>query len=99
MRTTTLGLALAMLVLTGVAGAEAAKRCRRLCREQVAACVADARTRVVCTELRGRERRDCQRALHVEIRSCKSMRGTILSTCKTSPSTDTCSPSGAFLDG
>ena len=98
MRTELIGLALAMLVLTGVATADAAKRCRRLCRDQVSACVADARARIMCTDLRGHDRRDCQRTLHAAIRTCKSMRGPILSACKVSPSIDTCSPSGAFLD-
>ena len=99
MRTTILGLALAMTLLGGVTMADAAKRCRRLCRDQVRACVDSARARIVCSELRGGERRECQRSLHAEIRTCKSMRGPILSTCKASTSTDTCSPSGAFIDG
>jgi hypothetical protein len=98
MRSRLIGLVLAMLVLTGVGSAEAAKRCRRLCRDQVQACVADARARIVCADRRGHERRDCQRELHAAIRTCKSMRGPILAACKTSPSVDTCSPSGAFVD-
>jgi hypothetical protein len=99
MRTEILSLAMAMLLLAGVSGAEAAKRCRLLCREQVRACVADARARIVCTELRGHDRRDCQRTLHVDLKTCKSMRGPILSTCKASTVTDACSPSGAFVEG
>ena len=99
MRTEILGLAMAMLLATGVSGAEAAaKRCRLLCRDQVRACVTAARARIVCTELRGHERRDCQRTLHVELKTCKSMRGPILSACKASTVTDACSPSGAFLE-
>ena len=98
MRSRLIGLVLATLVLTGVGSAEAAKRCRRLCRDQVQACVADARARIVCADRRGHERRDCQRDLHAAIRTCKSMRGPILAACKTSPTVDTCSPSGAFVD-
>jgi hypothetical protein len=99
MQIATVALALAMLVLSGATGASAAKRCRLLCKEQVRACVADARARIVCTERHGHDRRDCQRELHVTIRACKSIRGPILSGCKTATSTDTCSPSGAFIDG
>ena len=98
MRTELIGLAMAMLMLAGVHGAEAAKRCRLLCRDQVRACVADARARTVCTALRGHDRRECQRSLHGEIRACKSNRGPILSACKTSVAADTCSPSGAFVE-
>jgi hypothetical protein len=94
----TIGLALAFLMLAGATGAVAAKRCRLLCRDQVRACVADARARIVCTDLRGHDRRDCHRELHAAIRTCKSNRGPILAACKTSTSTDTCSPSGAFID-
>ena len=98
MRTEFVGLAMAMVMLAGVQGAAAAKRCRLLCRDQVRACVADARARTVCTDLRGHDRRDCQRALHAAIRTCKSNRGPILSVCQTAVNTDTCSPSGAFVD-
>jgi hypothetical protein len=87
-----------MLFLGGITAAEAAKRCRKLCRDQVAACVAAAKTQYVCTGLKGTERRDCKRTLHAAIRECKSMRGAILSACKASTSTDSCSPSGAFLE-
>jgi hypothetical protein len=97
MHTGILGLAIAMVMLTGVYEAQA-KRCRRVCRDQVVACVADARARIVCTELVGTERRDCRRALHTAIRTCRSARGPILAACKASASVDTCSPSGAFLD-
>ena len=99
MRNELVGLALGMLVLTGVSGADAARRCRLLCRDQVRACVAEARARIVCTDRHGHERRDCQRDLHTALRTCKSVRGPILAACKTSASVDTCSPSGAFLDG
>ena len=99
MRSEIIGLALAMLVLGGAAGAAAAKRCRLLCRDQVRACVAEARTRIVCADRRGHERRDCQRELHLAIRTCKSMRGPILAACKASTNLDACSPSGAFIDG
>jgi hypothetical protein len=99
MRIEIVGLAMALLLLAGANLAEAAKRCRRLCRDQVRACVAEARTRGVCTDLRGSERRDCRRTLRAEVRTCKSMRGPILSGCKVSESVDTCSPSGAFVDG
>lgn len=98
MRHAIVPLVMAMLMLAGVGGAEAAKRCRLLCREQVRACVADARATIVCSALHGHERRDCQRGLHLAIRTCKSMRGSILSTCKASTSLETCSPSGAFVD-
>jgi hypothetical protein len=97
-RTNIVGLALTILVLAGATGAVAAKRCRLLCREQVRVCVADARARIVCTGLRGHDRRDCQRALHAAIRTCKSNRGPILAACKTSTSSDACSPSGAFVE-
>jgi hypothetical protein len=99
MRIEIVGLALALLLLAGTDGAEAAKRCRLLCRDQVRACVADARSRNVCTDLRGTERRVCRRTLRGEIRTCKSLHGPILAACKTSDRADTCSPSGAFLDG
>ena len=98
MRTITLSLALAMLMLGGITVAEAAKRCRKLCRDQVTACVTAAKTQYVCTGLKGPERRDCKRALHAAIRECKSMRGPILSSCKASTSPDTCSPSGSFVE-
>jgi hypothetical protein len=98
MRTQIIGLALAVLFTTGIGAAHAAKRCRLLCRDQVRACVTDARTNLVCTALRGPDRRDCQRQLHTALRTCKSMRGPILTACKTSTSTDTCSPSGAFVE-
>jgi hypothetical protein len=92
------GLTLLALIVAGASGADAAKRCRLLCREQIRACVTDARARIVCGALHGHERRDCQRELHRTIRTCKSMRGPILAACKASTSPDTCSPSGAFLD-
>lgn len=98
MRTTTLSLALAMLMLGSITVAEAAKRCRKLCRDQVTACVTDAKTRNVCTGLKGPERRDCKRTLHAAIRECKSMAGPILSLCKSSTNADSCSPSGAFVE-
>ncbi len=98
MRTNIVGLALAFLVIASATSAVAAKRCRLLCRDQVRACVADARARIVCTELHGHDRRDCQRSLHAAVRTCKAIRGPILAACKTSTSTDTCSPSGAFLE-
>jgi hypothetical protein len=98
MRTQLFVLAMAMLVLAGVHGAEAAKRCRRLCRDQVQACVAATRARIACTGRRGPDRRACNRDLHTALRACRSMRGPILSACKASASVDTCSPSGAFLD-
>ena len=99
MRTELVGLAMGMLLLAGGTGAEAAKRCRLLCRDQVRACVADARARIVCAPLHGHDRRDCQRTLHADIRTCKSFRGPILSACKESTMPDACSPSGAFVDG
>jgi hypothetical protein len=98
MRTTTLSLALAMLMLGGITFAEAAKRCRKLCRDQVTACITAAKSQYVCTGLKGPERRDCNRTLHAAIRECKSTRGPILSLCKASTSTDSCSPSGAFVE-
>ena len=98
MRMNFVGLALTVLVLVSATGAVAAKRCRLLCREQVRTCVADARARIVCTDLRGHDRRDCQRTLHAAVRTCKSNRGPILAACKTSASPDTCSPSGAFVE-
>ena len=98
MRTTTLSLALAMLVIGGVTAADAAKRCRRLCRDQVFACVADAKARIVCAGTKGHDRRDCMQTLHAAVRECKSMSGPILSLCKASTSTDACSPSGAFVE-
>ena len=98
MRTATLMLALAMLMLGGITFAEAAKRCRKLCRDQVTACITDAKARIVCAGLKGHDRRDCMRTLHAAVRECKSMRGPILSSCKASTSTDTCSPSGAFVE-
>ena len=98
MRTNIIGLALVVLMLAAATGAVVAKRCRLLCRDQVRACVTDARARIVCTDLRGHDRRDCHRALHVAIRTCKSNRGPILAACVTSTSMDTCSPSGAFID-
>lgn len=99
MRSAIVPVALAMFVLAGFAGAEAAKRCRLRCRDQVRACVADARARIACTDLHGHDRRDCQRELHAAVRTCKSMRGPILAACRVSTSIETCSPSGAFLDG
>jgi hypothetical protein len=99
MQIATVALAMSILVLSGATGASAAKRCRLLCREQVHACVDDARTQIVCTDRHGHDRRDCQRALHAAIRTCKSTRGPILAGCKTSTTADTCSPSGAFVDG
>jgi hypothetical protein len=98
MCTNIIGLALAFLMLAGATGAVAAKRCRLFCRDQVRACVADARARIVCTDLRGHDRRYCHRTLHAAIRTCKSNRGPILAACKTSTSTDACSPSGAFVE-
>ena len=98
MRTTTLSLVLAMLVIGSITAAEAAKRCRKLCRDQVTACVTAAKTQYVCTGLKGPERRDCKRTLHAAIRECKSMSGPILSLCKASTSPDSCSPSGAFVE-
>jgi len=98
MRTTTLSLALAMLMLAGITTAEAAKRCRRLCRDQVMACITDAKARIVCAGTKGHDRRDCMRTLHTAVRECKSMQGPILSLCKASTSTDSCSPSGAFVE-
>jgi hypothetical protein len=91
-------LAMATIMLAGVTGADAAKRCRRLCRDQVRACVDEARARIVCTALHGGDRRDCQRALHTALRTCKSMRGPVLSACKAATTSTACSPSGAFLD-
>jgi hypothetical protein len=98
MRMTTLSLALAMLMLASITTAEAAKRCRRLCRDQVRACVTDAKARIVCAGLKGHDRRDCMRTLHTAVRDCKSMQGPILSLCKASTSADSCSPSGAFVE-
>src|SRR5678816_2237906 len=79
MRTASLSLALAMLMLAGITTAEAAKRCRRLCRDQVRACVTDAKARIVCAGTKGHDRRDCMRTLHAAVRECKSMSGPILS--------------------
>ena len=93
------GLALALAILAGATHVEAAKRCRLLCRDQVRACVADARARIACTGLRGGDRRDCRRELNHAVRTCKSMRGPILSACTASTSVETCSPSGAFVEG
>ena len=98
MRTATLSLALAMLVMGSITAAEAAKSCRRLCRDQVTACVAGAKARIVCAGTKGHDRRDCMRTLHAAVRECKSMRGPILAACKVSTSTDACSPSGAFVE-
>ena len=98
MRMTTLSLALAMLVIGSITAAEAAKSCRRLCRDQVFACVADAKARIVCAGTKGHDRRDCMRTLHAAVRECKSMRGPILAACKVSTSTVACSPSGAFVE-
>ena len=98
MRMEIIGLALALLCTTGIGAAHAAKRCRLLCRDQVRACMTAARTSIVCTGFHGHDRRDCQRELHTALRTCKSMRGPILSACKASTSTETCSPSGAFLE-
>ena len=97
MHTGILGLAIATVLLMGVYDVQA-KRCRRLCRDEVVACIADSRATHVCTELAGTERRDCRRALHTAIRTCRSFRGPILAACKTSTSVDTCSPSGAFVE-
>jgi len=91
-------IAVATMMLFSAVGADAAKRCRMLCREQVRGCIAAAKSQNVCTALHGHERRDCQRTLHTAVRTCKSMRGPILATCKVSPNPDACSPSGAFLD-
>ena len=98
MRTMTLSLALAMLVMGGITAAEASKRCRKLCRDQVMACITDAKARIVCAGTKGHDRRDCMRTLHTAVRECKSMQGPILSLCKASTSTDSCSPSGAFVE-
>ena len=98
MRTEIIGLALALFVTTGIGVADAAKRCRLLCRDQVRACVGDARATIDCSALHGHDRRDCQRQLHAALRTCKSMRGPILAACKASTSIETCSPSGAFLE-
>ena len=98
MRTTSLSLALAMLMIGGLTAAEAAKRCRLLCRDQVRACVANAKATIVCAGTKGHDRRDCMRTLHTAVRECKSMRGPILSLCKASTGTDACSPSGAFVE-
>ena len=98
MRTEIAALSLIVLALASATGAVAARRCRLLCREQVRTCVADARARIVCTDLRGHDRRDCQRALHTVVRACKSNRGPILAACKTSTNPVACSPSGAFLE-
>lgn len=98
MRTATLSLALAMLVMGSITAAHAAKRCRKLCHDQVVSCVADAKARIACAGTKGHDRRDCMKTLHAAVRECKSMRGAILSACKASTSTDTCSPSGAFVE-
>lgn len=98
MRAQIFGLALAVLLAGGVGAADAAKRCRALCRAEVRTCVTDARARRVCAGLRGHDRRECQRELHAAIRVCTSMRGPILAACKASTSADTCSPSGAFVE-
>ena len=98
MRTRAIVLVIAALVSGMPAGASAAKRCRLLCREQVRACVAEARAQIVCAGRTGHDRRDCQRELHAAMRTCKSMRGPILAGCKEATSAETCSPSGAFLD-
>ncbi len=92
-------LALALAASLSVTPAMAARRCRVLCRDAVQACVSDARARMVCTGLRGHDRAQCKRDLHVAIRTCKRNSGPILQACKASTNPDSCSPSGAFLDG
>lgn len=98
MRRRIVGLMLAIAMLGGASGAVAMRGCRQLCRDEVGTCVTDAKAQIVCDGLHGHDRRDCRRALRRAVRTCKSTRGPILSTCRASAGVNVCaSPAGAFV--
>lgn len=87
-----LGLGLAVSSVT------AKKNCRKLCKTEIEACKQAAKAAFDCKGLHGQERHACRQGLHAAIRDCTGKTGHLLTTCENSPSTSTCSPSGAFVD-
>jgi len=81
-----------------LAGPAVAKNCRKLCKNDVHACISDAKRTMNCTPLRGKDKRTCNKARATAIHACVSRKGPIMQACAASSSSTTCSPSGAFVD-
>src|SRR5262245_49307895 len=79
-----------LLSVTSASNANAAakKNCRALCKTELAACVTQAKAQNNCTGLKGKAKRDCHRAERAQVKSCKSG---VMSGCRASSSTTTCS--------
>jgi len=99
--TTMAALALGLGLTAGATTALGArKNCRRLCRDEIRACLTTAHAAHDCAGLRGGDRHDCKVALRAAVRDCRANKGSIIQRCKASAETATCgSPSGAFVDG
>lgn len=92
-------LALGTMLLAVPAGAKTgAKNCRKLCKNEIHACVSDAKRTMNCTPLRGKDKRTCNKARATAIHACVFRKGPIMQACAASSSSTTCSPSGAFVD-
>ena len=79
----------ALVLCLGMAAtpASAAKKCKKLCKPELTACLTP------CASLKGKEKRLCKKA-------CKTTARTVtIPLCKERVEhADTCSPSGAFID-
>ena len=70
------------------ANAAAKKNCRDLCKTELAACVTQAKAQNDCTTLTGKAKRDCHRTERAQVKSCKQG---VMTGCRASSSTTTCS--------
>jgi hypothetical protein len=79
-----------LLSVTSASNAHAAakKNCRVLCKSELAACVTQAKAQNNCTGLTGKDKRDCHRAERAQVKSCKQG---VMTGCRASSSTTTCS--------
>jgi hypothetical protein len=92
---------LALLVIAGLGASlaaspvAAAKKCKPLCREQIADCRADYSPKTNCTQTDRAAKRTCKKAFKRGRNLC---RPNIIRACKAVTDETKCSPSGAFLD-
>ena len=68
----------------------AAKDCRKLCGAEIKSCVAAAKARNDCAGLKGAEQHACKKRRRSAIKSCRSNKGPVLTACKASAATSTC---------
>jgi len=85
------GIALLGLAVTASPVFPAAKDCRKLCATEIASCVSDAKSANDCKGVKGSAGRACRKDRRHAIKLCGSSSGPILTGCKASPSTSSCS--------